>query len=369
MAVCKPRVAIIGAGVIGLSVGGCLAETYGKQLDLTIIADKFTPDTTSDGAGGLFESYTLGFSRSAARDLQRWTTETFHYLQRLYESGIQDEIGLSVVTGYSIFSKEQPLPWCKDLLFDFKALKNQSLEAALDLPSRPGGVSQGDSMANHTSKYLRKQNLTVWKYKTFVIEGKKYLPWLMKKFQSLGGLILRHKVDSLQELGNYDIIINCTGLGARELVGDKSVYPIRGQVVTMNVPSFGKYYDITDEDNLLSVIPHKDYVILGNTTDVNNWSKIPDPKTREEMLHRFYDLLPWLREAEVVGGWACLRPARREVRLELENSGTSPPVIHCYGHSGQGYVLHWGCVQDVMKLMQKCLKGENLVARLIKARL
>jgi len=224
-------------------------------------------------------------------------------------------------------------------------------------------------MANHTSKYLRKQNLTVWKYKTFVIEGKKYLPWLMKKFQSLGGLILRHKVDSLHELGNYDIIINCTGLGARELVGDKSVYPIRGQVVTMNVPSFGKYYDITDEDNLLSVIPHKDYVILGNTTDVNNWSKIPDPKTREEILHRFYDLLPWLREAEVVGGWACCRPARRKVRLELENSGSSPTVIHCYGHSGQGYVLHWGCVQDVMKLVQTCLKGENLVARLITARL
>ena len=23
----------------------------------------------------------------------------------------------------------------------------------------------------------------------------------------------------------------------------------------------------------------------------------------------------------------------------------------------QGYVLHWGCVQDVMKLVQKCLEG------------
>ena len=369
MALSKPRVAVIGAGVIGLSVGVCLAETYGEQLDLTIMAEKFTPDTTSDGAGGIIEPYTVGFSGQAARDLKRWTTETFQYLKNVYDSGVRDEIGLNIVSGYMIHSKTYPLPWSKDLFLDFKVLKNQSLEAALDLPSLPGNASQGESMTTHTSQYLRKKNLTVWKFKTFVIEGKKYLPWLVKKFRALGGLILKHKVDSLQELGDYDVIINCTGLGARELVGDKSVYPIRGQTVTMNVRSFGKYYDFEDEDHLLSVIPHKDYVMLGSTTDVNNWSKIPDPNTTKEMLHKFHDLLPMLRGAEVVGGWACLRPARGEVRLELENPGASPQVIHCYGHSGQGYVLHWGCVQDVMKLVQKCLEGGGGAARPIKARL
>ena len=35
----KPRVAVIGAGVMGLSVGLCLIEKYGSQLELTIIAD------------------------------------------------------------------------------------------------------------------------------------------------------------------------------------------------------------------------------------------------------------------------------------------------------------------------------------------
>ena len=49
----KPRIAVVGTGVIGLSVSLCLTETYRQQLDLTIIANKFSPDTTSDCAGGL----------------------------------------------------------------------------------------------------------------------------------------------------------------------------------------------------------------------------------------------------------------------------------------------------------------------------
>ncbi len=55
MATCPtaPRVAIVGAGVIGLSVGLCLLEQYSKEVDVTIMADKFSPETTSDSAGGI----------------------------------------------------------------------------------------------------------------------------------------------------------------------------------------------------------------------------------------------------------------------------------------------------------------------------
>ena len=39
------------------------------------------------------------------------------------------------------------------------------------------------------------------------------------------------KVNSLKEIPEeYDFVINCTGNGAKELVGDDNVYPIRGQV-------------------------------------------------------------------------------------------------------------------------------------------
>jgi len=43
----------------------------------------------------------------------------------------------------------------------------------------------------------------------------------MMKIKENGGLIAQYKVESLSELSGYDIVINCTGLGSRELVGDK----------------------------------------------------------------------------------------------------------------------------------------------------
>lgn len=54
----------------------------------------------------------------------------------------------------------------------------------------------------------------------------------MKKFSILGGKMERRNVKALHELAEegYDLVINCSGLGARELVADKTVTPIRGQV-------------------------------------------------------------------------------------------------------------------------------------------
>lgn len=44
------KVAVIGAGVIGLSVATVLQEKF-PNLSITLFADKFSPGTTSDGAG------------------------------------------------------------------------------------------------------------------------------------------------------------------------------------------------------------------------------------------------------------------------------------------------------------------------------
>ena len=71
-----------------------------------------------------------------------------------------------------------------------------------------------------------------WHFLTYTCEPIKLLPWLMKKFQSQGGKIKKRKLQTLEELKkeNYDIVVNCSGLGARELVQDCLVTPVRGQV-------------------------------------------------------------------------------------------------------------------------------------------
>ena len=52
------RIAVVGAGVIGMSSAVTILEQTG--CDVTVIADKFTPETLSDGAMGIFEPVFLG---------------------------------------------------------------------------------------------------------------------------------------------------------------------------------------------------------------------------------------------------------------------------------------------------------------------
>lgn len=47
------KVAVIGAGIVGLSVAKVLQERF-PNLPITLLADKFSPGTTSDGAGNWF---------------------------------------------------------------------------------------------------------------------------------------------------------------------------------------------------------------------------------------------------------------------------------------------------------------------------
>ena len=52
----------------------------------------------------------------------------------------------------------------------------------------------------------------------------------MKQFTDLGGVIVNRKIGSLTELSDFDVVVNCSGSGARQLVGDEELQVLRGQV-------------------------------------------------------------------------------------------------------------------------------------------
>lgn len=71
-----------------------------------------------------------------------------------------------------------------------------------------------------------------WMFLTYACEPVRLLPWLAKQFLEAGGKLRKRKIYALHELidDGYDLIINCSGIGARLLAGDSTVAPIRGQV-------------------------------------------------------------------------------------------------------------------------------------------
>lgn len=63
------------------------------------------------------------------------------------------------------------------------------------------------------------------------------LPLLYNRFVAAGGTFKQQRIECLTHLADeFDVIINCSGLGAFELIGDTQILPIRGQVMRVRAP-------------------------------------------------------------------------------------------------------------------------------------
>lgn len=87
------------------------------------------------------------------------------------------------------------------------------------------------------------------RFVTFTSEPGKFLPFMMKQFKHLGGTCEQRKIENFANFINqcdYDIVINCTGLGARELLNDNLTHPIRGQVMRVKA---NWMYEVYSDDS------------------------------------------------------------------------------------------------------------------------
>jgi D-amino-acid oxidase len=188
-----------------------------------------------------------------------------------------------------------------------------------------------------------------------LVEMPKYLPWLIEQFTSRGGRLQRRRVGSLAELadGDTDAVINCTGLASRDLVGDASVYPVRGQIVRVTNP--GLSLSVRDEHHPAGrayVHPRSADCILGGTLEPDNWDTTIDPATSAAIIERCRDIEPALQGASVIEALVGLRPGRPTVRVEEDDShGASTRILHNYGHGGSGITISWGCAGEVTDLL------------------
>jgi D-amino-acid oxidase len=104
-------------------------------------------------------------------------------------------------------------------------------------------------------------------------------------------------------------------------------------------------------EDLCYVVPRSNDVVVGGTSQPDNWDLAVDDKTAGSILDRAAALIPQLRKAKVIKHRVGLRPARPSVRCESVRTGDRN-VIHCYGHGGSGVTLSWGCADEVLALVQ-----------------
>ena len=188
-----------------------------------------------------------------------------------------------------------------------------------------------------------------------LVEMPVHLPWLVGLFHASGGTIRVVRITSLDVVlddGWSELVVNCTGLAARELAQDPSVYPVRGQIVRVSNP--GLTLSMRDEQHPAGrayIHPRTEDCILGGTLDENRWDTEVDLAEADSILARCREIEPRLIGAEVLEHVVGLRPARPTVRVEESPTGPGQArLVHNYGHGGSGITLGWGCAEEVQRL-------------------
>tara|TARA_Y100000588_G_scaffold71966_1_gene74193 strand:+ start:3719 stop:4660 length:942 start_codon:yes stop_codon:yes gene_type:complete len=306
------RCIVIGAGVSGLS---CAIRLLEEGHEVEVVSDKFSPDTVSDVAAAIW----YPFLTAPADKADKWGIVTYDELERLCLQN--PESGVTMRDGREYLREVVGLPSWKDGIAAFRVLDENEI---------PEGYIFG------------------WEFRAPVIEMPLYMPWLRGRVEEMGGVCRRSFISDFSDL-ECDVVINCVGLGARDLCNDKEVRPVRGQVIFVKQDPGVGHFDQQPE-SLTYTIPRSDVTVLGGTAQVGDWGLEIRNEDNELILGKVEAIWPDLDRSKIVGGTVGLRPSRSEVRLEEEEIGGTR-VIHNYGHGGAGVTLSWGCADEVVSIV------------------
>jgi glycine/D-amino acid oxidase-like deaminating enzyme len=251
-------VAVIGCGAVGLATARLL-QTRG--YDVTIHARDLPPDTTSNVAGALWIPYLLADEarRTPAFDAQFERAARFSH--RHFQGLVGDGYGVFWIRQY--FLSRAPVPDSWDLVM----LRDLFPE------SRPLGPAEHPFAAAH-----------VVLDRMMFIDPAVYLERLLDDFRAAGGRVRVQSFGSVAEVATLPepIVVNCTGLGARDLFGDAELTPIKGQLTVLEPQPEVDYAWINDED--LYMFPRRDGILLGGTHEMGAASLEPDRVAERRIL-------------------------------------------------------------------------------------
>jgi len=325
------RVAVIGAGVVGLSTALCI-KSQNPTVNLTILSERFLDATTSDGAGGLFrpdDRFVVGVDKNI---LKFWSKTSFDHFNNLIFSKNAADAGVSQVSGYQMFNESRPDPSYRDIIYNFRHLTPSELTIFPD---------------HFKFGYF---------CTTLYVDTRKYMKYLTNELTKKNVEFIKKKINSFDELiDQYEIVVNCSGYGAKEICGDTLIRPIRGQMIRVRAPWIKHFY-YTDDNCYL--IPNTDTIVLGGTRQVDDDNMQVDLNDKDGIWQRCLRICPSLAQAEILWDWAGLRPNREPIRVETDifkRNNKKLLVVHNYGHGGNGISLSWGTAMDAAQKFSSLL--------------
>ena len=311
----KHRVAIVGAGVSGLTCGVLFAEHgYGTAT----FAEETGQRTTSATAAAIWYPY----DAEPADAVIAWALKTYKVLVDLSR---KPRSGVSIIElrQFSRTGEAQIPNWAVPL-------GGRGLDASSVIPTAfKGGFA-----------------ITVPLMDTTI-----YLNYLEERLIKAGGSITTNvHLERLEDVSSeFDLVINCSGIGARNLVRDVDLEPHRGQVAIVPKIDSLSCAIVCDDPPLMYAIPRTNDCVFGGTNELSE-NRDVDPTVTSRIVAECSRVLN-IDNPKVLAARVGLRPFRKSgVCIRADRLSDDRTVIHNYGHGGAGFTLSWGCAENVFQI-------------------
>jgi D-amino-acid oxidase len=239
-------VAVIGAGAMGLTTARLVQEA---GFPVTIYTEALTPHTTSNIAGGQISPFSHFDEDAVTPEWRAQFAAAMDYSWRRFQIMVGDDYGIRWLPTYQ--ESGNISRWRDPYHTDARPL----------------------SPTEHPFPVER-----LIRYNTMYVETGRFLRELTRDVQIAGGRIAVRRFATPADLAALPerLVFNCTGLGSRDLFGDKDLHPVRGQLAVL-LPQPEIRYAFAGQAGYM--FPRADGILLGGTFERDQWDATPQPET------------------------------------------------------------------------------------------
>lgn len=273
------KAAVLGSGVVGLTSA---RELQRHGFEVTIYAATVPPDTTSNmSLAGFTPTSGLVDFQKRSPEWEAQFTQAVRIAYRRLQLLAGPKYGVTWIKQYAPTDNEQAGRGTNQLLpADLQGARVILQPGEHPFPTR--FAIERDEMR---------------------IEPSIYLDALMHDFLIWGGKVVIRKFETPREVASLgeNLIVNCTGLGAKALFNDPELMPLKGQLVVL-VPQSEITYGTTGgaraatpEAGFVHMMPRSDGIILGGTSIRDNWSMDVEEPDRQRVVNAHIELFGAMR--------------------------------------------------------------------------
>ena len=147
-----------------------------------------------------------------------------------------------------------------------------------------------------------------------------------------------------------DDMVIAAGLGSPELASDIPVTPVKGQGLSIAMDR--KVISHLIRHQGLYIVQDNDLTIrIGATSEPKATHNLPDEAGKETLFAKAYEVLPALKEGEVIYVWSGMRPKGPDGKFHIAREDSAGGAIVATGHYKVGIGLAPATAEKVVELV------------------